>query len=378
MASLVIIGSGLGAYLLAKEWRKYDSVSSLTIVTRSMGHYYSKPQLSTALAKGQSADALVMQSAEAMEAQLSATVITETEVTAVDTQRQYIYFGDQSLEYSQLVLAVGAEPIALNLTGAASDGVVSVNQWEDYRRFRYWLEGKKHIAILGSGLVGCEFMNDLLLGGRQVSVVSTDSTPLARLLPAALGEEFRRVMHEMGVNWYFGAGATALQQEKTATIVKLRDGRCIQADGVLSAVGLRANVSLAKQAGLRVNQGIVVDGCMRTSHPNVFALGDCAEIEGRLWQYVAPLLQSARALAKTLAGESTKVSYPLMPIMIKTTRCPLVVLPPVQSEEGRWYLEGKGADWVARFCNGASQLRGFALMGDGLKERAALLKEMSA
>ena len=376
MQPLVIVGSGLAAYMLAREWRKQDNTTPLTMLTRSQGHYYSKPQLSTALTKEQTAKTLVLKSVEAMREQLEADIMTDTTVTAIDLAQQTVSFSGQRLRYSRLVLATGASPVVLPLKGNAADACVAVNNLEDYAIFQEWLQQKQHLAILGAGLVGCELMNDLLNTGHRPTMIALDQAPLARFIPPVLGEVFQRVLSEKGVRWNLGVSVKTVDRHEQGYAVGLSNGDRVQADGVLSAVGLRACTQLARQSGLTVDRGIVVDRTLRTNVPNVYALGDCAQVNGLVLQYVAPLLQSARALAKTLAGTITEVQYPPMPVIIKTPSCPVVTLPPAAGEEGRWQIEGGGQDWCAQYLNDKHELKGFSLMGACVKERSAFVKKM--
>jgi rubredoxin-NAD+ reductase len=156
----------------------------------------------------------------------------------------------------------------------------------------------------------------------------------------------------------------------------LNNGGTIEADAVLCAVGVKPRTTLAGEAGIEVNRGIVTDRQLRTNAPNVYAMGDCAEVAGHVLVYVAPLMAAARALAATLAGEPTAVSYPAMPVAIKTPACPVVVSPPAKDAEGEWHFEGDAPDIKALFRSGVGDLLGFALTGQAVKERMALAKEL--
>lgn len=125
-----------------------------------------------------------------------------------------------------------------------------------------------------------------------------------------------------------------------------------------------------------MNRGVVVDRQLRTSHANIFALGDCAEVDGINLLYVMPLMTCARALAQTLAGNPTAVAYGPMPVTVKTPACPLVVSPPPAGMEGSWQVEGSGAD-LKVLCHGADgQLLGYALTGAAVMEKLALNRQL--
>ena len=185
-------------------------------------------------------------------------------------------------------------------------------------------------------------------------------------------------LEEKGATFHFGPLATEVNRAGEGYTVTLNNGDTIEADAVLCAVGVKPRTSLASEAGIEVNRGIVTDRQLRTTAPNVYAMGDCAEVAGHVLVYVAPLMAAARALAATLAGEATDVSYPAMPVAIKTPACPVVVSPPAKDAEGEWLFEGDAPDIKALFRSGEGELLGFALTGQAVKERMALAKELPA
>ena len=379
--SVVVIGSGLAGYGLVRELRRKDESVSITVLTADGGEGYSKPMISTGYTKDLNADKLAAQSAEELAEQLNVTVRTRTRVASIDTQAQVVQLeGGEALPYSELVLALGAELIRPPIGGDAAEDVLGVNDLDDYRRFQDLLaaKGAKKVAIIGAGLIGCEFTNDLLNGGFKVESVDPMGWCLPTLLPERSGRAVQAALEEKGATFHFGPLATEVNRAGDGYAVTLNNGDTIEADAVLCAVGVKPRTGLASDAGIEVNRGIVTDRQLRTNAPNVFAMGDCAEVAGHVLVYVAPLMAVARALAATLAGEATDVSYPAMPVAIKTPACPVVVSPPAKDAEGDWHFEGDAPDIKALFRSGAGDLLGFALTGQAVKERMALAKELPA
>lgn len=373
---LVIIGSGLAGYMLAKEWRKLDTQMPLVIITADDGAFYSKPLLSTALTQQKTPDQLRVSSAETMAQELNAKMYCQSVVTAIDPNRNTITFNQQILEFSQLVLACGAETITPLLTGDAAHELQTVNNLSDYRQFRQWLIGKKHLAILGAGLVGCEFANDLVNAGYAVTLIAPDAYPLMTALPEVVGRLLQDSLAKQSVNWRLGRSATAINYRDQHYGITLDNHQEILVDGVFSAVGLRPQIRLAQNTGIKVNRGIVVNRWQQTNFENIFALGDCAEVDGLVQMYVAPLLQSARALAKILAGGRDPVHFPVMPIVLKTPALPLVFMPAPAQVMGEWHIEGDGQHLRALFHDENGQLRGFALAGDKIRDKITLAKQL--
>ena len=229
----------------------------------------------------------------------------------------------------------------------------------------------RRVLIMGAGLIGCEFANDLAAAGWQVSVVDPAASPMAALLPSHASAELRAALGEQGVAWHFGATVTAVNlapqsashDRQSALQVALSNGESVPADVVLSAIGLRADTALAQAAGLRCERGIVVDRWLRTSAPNVFALGDGAQYASaadRTLPFVMPIMSAAKALALTLSGSPTELVFPLMPVAIKTPALPVVVAPPPQGTAGAWLAVEPGL-W--HFVDPDGLPRGFVLTG---------------
>lgn len=378
---VVVIGAGMAGYNLAREFRKHDVNSPLVIITTDDGHAYSKPMLSNGFAKNSSADDLATADAGSMAMQLQAKVWTHTRVTSIDTVAQEVHIGDDTkLKYSKLVLAWGAEVIKPPLVGDALDRVYSVNDLLDYADFRAALHNTaaKKVAVIGAGLIGSEFANDLCNGGFAVEACDALHWCLPTLMPEVAGRAVQHGLEALGVNYHFGVLATEVKRVPSGGIeVVLNNGARIEADMVLSAVGVKPRIELAREAGIDVSRGIIADRFLRTSAPNVYTLGDCAEVEGHVLFYVAPLMACARALGRTLAGEDTEVCYPAMPVTVKTPACPVVLAPPPAGAEGAWDIKQDGQiSVVARYLSPDLRLLGFVLTGTGTQEKLALQKEL--
>ena len=375
---VVIVGTGLAGYNLAKEFRKLDGGLPLLLITADDGRSYSKPMLSTGFAKGKDADGLVMAEPGTMAEQLKAEVRTHTRVTGIDPAHKRLWIGEEAVTYRDLVLAWGADPIRVPVDGDAQDAIFSINDLEDYARFRAAATGKRRVLILGAGLIGCEFANDLSSGGYQVEVVAPCEQPMPGLIHPAVAAAVQVGLEGLGVRFHLGPLLTRLEHAGDGLLAQLSDGTRVDCDLVVSAVGLRPRTELAAAAGLAVNRGIVVDRRLQTSQPHIYALGDCAEVEGLNLLFVMPLMACARALAQTLAGKPAEVSYGPMPVLVKTPVCPLVVSPPPRGMSGDWTVEGSGADIKALCRDASGRLIGYALTGAAVQEKLALNRELPA
>jgi len=373
---LVIIGTGLAGYNLAREWRKLDDTTPLILISRDSGRSYSKPMLSTAFAKGKNDHDLCIADAGKMAEQLKASILTFTEVSAIKPESKTIELKDQTIAYRDLVLATGSSAIDLPIENNAPEKTFCVNDLDQFALFHDAAKNAERIAIIGGGLIGCEYANDLSFLGAEITVIEQQEHLLANLVPSEISIALDKTLANAGVNSRLGQSVRKIDANGSGVKLTLNTGESIVADIVLSAVGVKANTQLASQAGLATNKGIEVDQYLATSHDNIYALGDCASVCGHNLFYIMPLMQSARALAKTLAGTPIEVKYPVMPVGIKTTRLPISVVPPVATNY-RWTMDIND-DGICALAYDGERLVGFALAGDNaIKRKLALSKELT-
>ena len=377
-SAIVIVGSGLAGYTVIREIRKLDKEIPITLVTKEPGYFYSKPMLSTALAGKKEAAQLISTPAEAMASQLGLNILSETDVHAIDSAKQIINTSKGEITYRQLVLALGADQIHLPLQGNAAHEALTINDLEDYAKFRNAISGKKKVAILGAGLIGCEFANDLVLGNYEVDVIDLAPQALGRLIPETAANDLQSKLSAAGVHWHFNTTVQSIDRNSNELNITLANGTLIASDVVLSAVGLKPRLDLAKAAGIATGIGIQVNRELETNAPHVYALGDCAEVEGLVLPYVMPIMQAARALAVTLTGQRTALTYPAMPVMVKTPALATIVSPPAKGATGQWKTNPVEGGLEARFESDDGKLLGFVLMGTATAQRGALTKELPA
>lgn len=375
---IVIIGSGLAGYTLAREFRKLDKETLLVILSADHGGFYSKPMLSNAFAQNKSAETLLNKTIAQMADELKAEIIAPARVTAIDAALRQLTVNRQTLPYGRLVLAMGADPIRLSLQGDGAEAVLSVNDLDEYGRFRAEIAGKHEIAIFGAGLIGCEFANDLTDAGYAVRVIDPGSQVLGRLLPPQAAAFMQRRLEAKGVHFDFGAAARGVDHVGGRLLITLTNGDTLEADAVLSAVGLRPRTALAEAAGMSVNRGIIVNAFLQTDADAIYALGDCAEVAGKVQPFVMPIMHGARALAATLAGNPAAVSYPAMPVVVKTPACPTIVAPPEPGSAGEWTITENDEALTALFNGTDGSLLGFILLGTATSEKNMLARQLAA
>ena len=375
---LVVVGSGLAGY----ELRKRNEDLEICLVTADGGEVYTKPMLSNAFARKQSPDDLVQKDAAQMAEEQGVEVRTRTRVLEIDRTARCLTLEQDgthsTLDYDRLVLALGADARVFPAPGSDAVEIATVNDLDDYRRWRERIADGGRILLIGAGLIGCEFANDLAGAGYEVAIVDPAPRPLARLLPEEIARMLAVSLEGIGCHLYLGCQVLRYQHTDSGFVAELDDGTRVAFDHALSAVGLAPRTSLAAAAGLTVSAGIRVDRQLRTDDPAIFAIGDCTETEAGPLPFVSPLLAQARALAATLIGNETRLVLPALPVVVKSPALPLVVCPPRPGTDGTWELELGEGDAIGIFRATDGSEAGFVLAGKTTSKQMAFAKRMPA
>lgn len=387
MKPIIIVGSGMAGYTLAREFRKLNTEQEIVMICADDAVNYAKPTLSNALVGKKAPEQIALGDAEKMSAQLNMRIEAHTWVKEIHADQHELILEKQgqisTQAYSKLILAVGANPIRLAIAGDGSDDIHVVNSLIDYRAFRSTLEHcgqseseNKRVVILGAGLIGCEFANDLQNTGHQVSVIDLAPQPLGRLLPAHVAQTFKQNLEETGIQFILETTVEKISKHaEQGYIVTLASGQSLVADIVLSAIGLQPNIALATAAQIQTSRGVITNTLLETNQADIYAIGDCAEVNGMLLPYVMPIMQQARALAKTLSGQTTTVHYPAMPVAVKTPAAPLTILPAPLEVDVTWETEEFDDGMLSKASDIEGTLRGFVLLGaTASKQRLILTK----
>src|SRR5450432_2780103 len=225
--------------------------------------------------------------------------------TEVDVGRRELKIaGEESITFSRLVLATGSTPLRLNVPGADLAGVHTFRDSRDVDLLLTLAAQKKRVVVVGGGLLGLEAAYGLAKAGAPVTLVHLMDRLMERQLDPPAAELLKSLVERKRIGILLNANTARIHGETRVESIELADGRRIEADAVIFAAGILPNVALAKDAGIAVGRGIVVDDHLQTAAPEIFALGECAEHRGICYGLVEPAYEQARVLAQHLAGKT--------------------------------------------------------------------------
>lgn len=306
----IIVGGGMVADNAAKGIREQDPTGSILVVGNDVDAPYTRPALSKKLWTDEefTTDKVPLGTEET-----GATVVTGTTVTGLDREAHTITTdaGDTHT-YRSLLLATGAAPAQLDLP--PSERVVYFRTFADYRRLRALASEGTHVAVVGGGYIGTEIAAALSLNGVTVTLVTSDDVVGGHMFPETLAREFHRSFVDHDVTIRTGVKVSSGEQSGSSVTLTLDDGSTLDADAVVFGLGVKPNVDLAEQAGLDVDNGIVVDEYLRTADPDVYAAGDVANypdaiLGRRRIEHVDNANEMGTTAGRIMAGSTDPYTY---------------------------------------------------------------------
>ena len=369
---IVIIGSGFAARQLVKNIRKQDATVPLTLIAADSMDEYNKPDLSHVISQAQRADDLTRQSAGEFAEQFNLRLFPYTWVTDIDAH--IVKSQDQQWQYDKLVLATGASAFVPPVTGR--ELMLTLNSQQEYRACETQLRDAQRVLIVGGGLIGSELAMDFCRAGKAVTLIDNAASILASLMPPEVSSRLQHRLTDMGVHLLLKSQLQGLEKTESGIRATLDRSRRVEVDAVIAATGLRPETALARRAGLSINRGVCVDSYLQTSHPDIYALGDCAEINGQVLPFLQPIQLSAMYLAKNLLGGNAPLKLPAMLVKVKTPELPLHLAGETQRRDLSWHIAAEAQGMVARGMNDEGQLCAFVVSEDRMKEAFALLKTL--
>jgi nitrite reductase [NAD(P)H] large subunit len=317
---VVIVGGGMAAArfvdeLTARAPQRYH----VTVIGEEPSHPYNRVLLSSLLARDVDEADLELKP-RAWWGERDVNLISGEKVIGIDAgQRSVRLQFRPAVPYDTLVLATGSEPIRLPLPGIDLPGVLTFRTQDDVSAMLARAGGNLRAVVIGGGLLGLEAAYGLAKAGAAVTVVHLMDRLMERQLDARAGELLKAALEARGIEVLLEAQSTAVAGRDKVEGLRLSDGSVLPADLIVMSAGIRPRAELARDAGLAVERGIVVDDHMQTSVPGIYALGECAEHRGLCYGLVQPAYEQAKVLAKHLAGSSAAYEGSLLATNLKVS-----------------------------------------------------------
>ena len=302
MNKLVVVGNGMAGVGCLEQILKHAAKFEITVFGEETHVNYNRILLSSVLAGEKQADEIVLNSLEWYQ-QNEIQLRLGVRITDIDVNAKMVTGDDGSVTpFDKLLLATGSNPLIPPMEGVRREGVYVFRNLDDTRALLDRARKGAKAVVIGGGLLGLEAARGLQVQGCEVTVVHLMDTLMERQLDLAGGSYLKTKMECLGMKVLLQRNTAAILGNGKVEGVAFKDGTSIDAEIVVIAAGIRPNVELGRKAGLEVNRGIVVNDFMETSHPDIFAVGECVEHKGACYGLVAPLLDQGKVLAATITG----------------------------------------------------------------------------
>src|SRR5579883_2365785 len=302
MEKLVVVGNGMAGVACVEQILKYEKKFDITIFGDETHVNYNRILLSSVLAGEKSLDDIVLNGLDWYQKN-NIDLRLGVRIVDIDSSAKTITGNDGSVtHFDKLLLATGSVPVIPSIEDVKKEGVFVFRNLDDTRSLLERCRPGLKAVVIGGGLLGLEAARGLQVQGCDVTVVHLMDTLMERQLDNTGGGYVAAKMNELGVTVLLGLSTTAILGNGHVEGVQFKGGRSIPADLVVVAAGIRPNVSLGVAAGLEVKRGIVVNDYMETSHPDIFAVGECVQHNGVCYGLVAPLIEQGKVLAATITG----------------------------------------------------------------------------
>src|SRR3984893_8935259 len=274
---LVVVGNGMAAARLVEELAKVAlGRYAIAVIGDEPRLAYNRVLLSSVLA-GETASHDIELRPASWWRDRGVTLKYGCLVTEIDAGRRELKIAnEESISYSKLVLATGSTPLRLNVPGAGLTGVHTFRDSRDVDLLLTLAAGKKRVVVVGGGLLGLEAAYGLAKAGARVTLIHLMDRLMERQLDAPAAALLKTLVERKGIRILLNASTKCIHGESHVEAVELADGSRIEADAVIFSAGIRPNVALAKDAGVPVNRGVLVDDHLQTGAPDIFPLGESA------------------------------------------------------------------------------------------------------
>ena len=300
----VILGNGAAGLSAAKAIRERDKTGSVIMISNEAYPTYNRPMLTKSMVAELDAKEILVEP-EAWYQENNIHLLLEKEVTGIHTDKKEITLSDgTALKYTKLIYALGSECFVPPIPGTDKPEVVAIRRMSDIEKIEAMLDRVQNVVVIGGGVLGLEAAWELKKNRKQVVVLEAAPQIMGRQLDEGASQMLTDISRSNGIDIHAGVQIASIEGESSVTGVKLADGREFPAELVIVSAGVRANVGAAKNAGLDINRGIVVNADMSTSDENIFACGDCAEYEGINYAIWPQALEQGKVAGANAAGDA--------------------------------------------------------------------------
>lgn len=334
MKRIVIIGNGVAGINVASNLRKLDKDIEIEVFTDESYHYYPRPRLIDLLADKVTLEEMPFYKEDwYIKNNINVHLNSPVEKLSPDEKKIVLSKG-KTISYDILVLANGAKPSLPPIEGMDKIGIFTIRWLDDVLNLKERVRKSEDVVVIGGGLLGLEIASAIQTSGANVKVIEILPWLLPRQLDEVGGNLLKKILESRGLEIFVNSATEKVLGGKEVTGVVTKDGREFKCNTVVVSAGIKSNIELAKDCGLNVNRGVIVDNFLRTSRKDIYALGDTAEWEGRVYGIIPPILDQAKVVASNILGENIEYTGTVPSNILKVAGIDLFSIGIIDKTEG--------------------------------------------
>jgi nitrite reductase (NADH) large subunit len=366
MKRILIIGNGVSGINVASNLRKSDRDIEIEIFTDESYHYYPRPRLIDLLADRITLEEIFFYRETWYRENNINVHLSSTVNEILPDEKRIVLARGKTFSYDVLVLANGAKPSLPPIDGVDKSGVFSIRWLDDVLNLKERVKKSGELVVIGGGLLGLEIASAIQSSGIKVKVIEILPWLLPRQLDETGGRLLKKILESRGLEVYVNSATEKILGDGEVSGVVTKDGRIFRCNTIVVSAGIKSNIDLAKNCGLNTNRGIIVDNYLRTSRGEIYALGDVAEWEGRIYGIIPPALDQAKVVASNILGETVEYKGTVPSNILKVAGIDLFSIGTIDKTEGYEVISSLDEDTgiYKKFVIDDGKIIGAILLGD--------------
>lgn len=366
MKRILIIGNGVSGINVASNLRKSDRDIEIEIFTDESYHYYPRPRLIDLLADRIALEEIFFYRETWYRENNINVHLSSTVNEILPDEKRIVLASGKTFSYDVLVLANGAKPSLPPIDGVDKSGVFSIRWLDDVLNLKERVKKSGELVVIGGGLLGLEIASAIQSSGIKVKVIEILPWLLPRQLDETGGRLLKKILESRGLEVYVNSATEKILGDGEVSGVVTKDGRIFRCNTIVVSAGIKSNIDLAKNCGLNTNRGIIVDNYLRTSRGEIYALGDVAEWEGRIYGIIPPALDQAKVVASNILGETVEYKGTVPSNILKVAGIDLFSIGTIDKTEGYEVISSLDEDTgiYKKFVIDDGKIIGAILLGD--------------
>jgi len=366
MKRILIIGNGVSGINVASNLRKSDRDIEIEIFTDESYHYYPRPRLIDLLADRITLEEIFFYRETWYRENNINVHLSSTVNEILPDEKRIVLARGKTFSYDVLVLANGAKPSLPPIDGVDKSGVFSIRWLDDVLNLKERVKKSGEVVVIGGGLLGLEIASAIQSSGIKVKVIEILPWLLPRQLDETGGRLLKKILESRGLEVYVNSATEKILGDGEVSGVVTKDGRIFRCNTIVVSAGIKSNIDLAKNCGLNTNRGNIVDNYLRTSRGEIYALGDVAEWEGRIYGIIPPALDQAKVVASNILGETVEYKGTVPSNILKVAGIDLFSIGTIDKTEGYEVISSLDEDTgiYKKFVIDDGKIIGAILLGD--------------